>query len=455
LELSNAEANIKTINKALVRTGYKVGMAYSRIENDEKANELMDRKGGGPVPWDQFYGKTAMSFYNRASGSVAIDIGRGAAVGEAQWNGSRLTRIDRPQQFDSIYRANDAQIANAVNEIASLQRDQAKLLSRRQKHEADQVSLWAELAWERIKDREVGFRPLYQYALAPAGPRVELLRGPILFLRAIDKAVSDELDHIESEPGACFADLQHRSKIAYSVLQAALANASITDGLSAGDRTEIDAIKALCKETVEECAIMASNHRKALDSDRAKEDGSKLEFRQELQLSLARFSGSVAALDERIARLAESWSIKPDVATKSPDALPGAVDRPVVESDKEITALATAPAAPAVNATDGSPAVASPTKSRLDTERAKLSRALAGTVWVSGGRPYRFNADGTGSDDKETWLWVAIDGKEIYIRAKGGWTDRLTFDDQLKTFSFQEYGNGTTRGELAGKRSPQ
>src|SRR4051812_35299844 len=34
-QLANAEANIKTINKALVLTGYKVGVAYDRIDSNE------------------------------------------------------------------------------------------------------------------------------------------------------------------------------------------------------------------------------------------------------------------------------------------------------------------------------------------------------------------------------------------------------------------------------------
>src|SRR5438270_5794520 len=57
LQLSDAEANIKALNLALTRAGYKVGQAYDRIDSNLGANELMDRKGGGPVGWKDFYGK--------------------------------------------------------------------------------------------------------------------------------------------------------------------------------------------------------------------------------------------------------------------------------------------------------------------------------------------------------------------------------------------------------------
>src|SRR5438477_262528 len=43
LQLADAEASIQAINKALRRTGYKVGVAYDRIASNQKGNELMDR----------------------------------------------------------------------------------------------------------------------------------------------------------------------------------------------------------------------------------------------------------------------------------------------------------------------------------------------------------------------------------------------------------------------------
>src|ERR1035441_4008387 len=94
LQLSDTEANIQAINKALVRTGYKVGVAYDRIDSNLKGNELMNRKGGGPVRWDEFYGKTARNY---------------ASTG---W-GDR-----HPRQFDYIYNANNDQINRAGQQIA-------------------------------------------------------------------------------------------------------------------------------------------------------------------------------------------------------------------------------------------------------------------------------------------------------------------------------------------------
>src|SRR5471030_1116609 len=62
LQLSDAEANIQAINKALKLTGYNVGIAYDRIDSSQQGNDIMNRKGGGPVRWDEFYGKTAKDY---------------------------------------------------------------------------------------------------------------------------------------------------------------------------------------------------------------------------------------------------------------------------------------------------------------------------------------------------------------------------------------------------------
>src|SRR5215207_4096934 len=57
LGLSSTEESIKAINAALRSAGYQAAIAAERVADAQKNNELMDRKGGAPVPWDQFYGR--------------------------------------------------------------------------------------------------------------------------------------------------------------------------------------------------------------------------------------------------------------------------------------------------------------------------------------------------------------------------------------------------------------
>jgi hypothetical protein len=298
LQLSDAEANIKALNLALVRTGYKVGLAYDRIDSNEKGNELMDRNGGGPVRWDRFYGRTAKE-YNRNGGSFD----------------------QRSQQFSFVYNANNQQIAKAKASVAALAQDQATLLGRRRQHEADQCYLWATLAWERVKDREIAFHPLYRFKLKPAGARSELLRGPILFLRKAEKVTTSALESVQSEQDGTFQEVAQQMKAAYGALQESMANSMLAAEIKDGDRKNAGELKSLCKQLSEQCAIIADNSCKALDSDRSNEDASKLQFRGELQTSLMKFATSMAELDERIDKSAHALVIIPEIGVASPDQL--------------------------------------------------------------------------------------------------------------------------------------
>jgi hypothetical protein len=297
VQLSDAEANIQAINKALVRTGYKVGLAYDRIDSNLKGSELMDRKGGGPVRWDAFYGKTAYDFAHSGWGDR------------------------RPKQFDFIYRANNDQIARAKDQIASLSQDQAALLARRQKHEADQCRLWATLAWEQIKDREIGIRPLCRFALKPKGAEAAVLRPVILFLRTADRVAVEGLDTVQENPGGTFQAGTKRMDATFTPVQLSLAEAMEAGGLSSERRKEGELLKAWCKALAEEGKVIAENHANAMDRDKAKEDNSKLGFRGELQGSLASFAAVVGQLDEEVGKTARGWGVDADRTTPTPDSV--------------------------------------------------------------------------------------------------------------------------------------
>ncbi|HEY8751523.1 MAG TPA: hypothetical protein VIM11_26315 [Tepidisphaeraceae bacterium] len=334
LQLSDAEANIKALNLALVRTGYKVGLAYDRIDTSQKGNDIMNRKGGGPVGWQDFYGKTARSFYIPYSEGTYHSESRNGRTDIHVTEGNHP--IQRPTQFNYIYKANNDQIARAKEQVASLAQDQAALLARRQKHEADQSRLWAQLAWERVKDREIADEPQCRFKLRSASKsdsRAELLRPLILFLRTSDKAASDGLDSIESDQDATFADLSPRMKAAYATLRASLADSLLATDLKDDTKKQTDAIKTLCKQLSEECSIVVDNYRNALDRDKAKEDNSKLVFRGKLQESLALFASAVAELDVQLAETAKAWNITPDKNAPTPDSVPAAARATVAKSN--------------------------------------------------------------------------------------------------------------------------
>ena len=328
LQLSDAEANIQAINKALVQTGYKVGLAYHQIDSNLKANEIMDRNGGGPVRWDQFYGRTAQDFYHAGSVDVRYNGGHGYTTLDAHATGSRLTAVNRPRQFDYIYRANDDQMREAQQQIGSLLQNQAALLARRQKHEADQSRLWATIAFEQVRDRDIADEPLCRFQLKGAtGHSVaqeQAMKAAVLFLRTANTVTNDGLDQLDSNQGRVYPEMETRVKSAFAVLQTSLADAALASDVSADDTSRLGQLKVDCKRLFEECTVIADNYRNALDRDQAKEDNSKLQFRAALQESLSAFAADVAGLDAQIAETAKAWNVQPQKGVAIADVEPGA-----------------------------------------------------------------------------------------------------------------------------------
>ena len=302
LQLSDAEANIQAINKALKVTGYSVGVAYDKIDSNLKGNELMNRQGGGPVRWDEFYGKTANDFPRTGFWDDRMDD-------------------HRPQQFKFVYKANNDQIAAARDQISSLLQNQQALLDRRRVHEEDQSRLWATLAWEQVEDREIEFRPLYRFALQPPGPEAAVLRPVILFLRTAASVAHDGLDSIQGSQGAAFISDARRMDAAYTALQQSLADAQDAATLRSDHANDAQTLKSLCKELAEQTKVIADDYSNALDRDRAKEDNSKLEFRGQLQSSLSSFATEFSKLDDAVTQTAKSWGVTPNKGTPTPDAV--------------------------------------------------------------------------------------------------------------------------------------
>jgi len=320
LQLSDAEANIQAINKALRLTGYEVGRAYDRIDSNLKGNEMMDRKGGGPVRWDEFYGRSARDFYAPQLWATYHREGNGKTVDAKLAAG--YTELNRPTQFDAIYKANYSQISRAEDRIAKLSRDQAALLERRQKHEADQSRLWSTLAWEQVEDREISLHALSRFALKPSGPEAAVLRPLVLFLRTADRVAADGLESIQADQAATFQAGSQRMATAFASLRFSLVDPLDNPELPADRKKDAEAIKALCKEVSEECKVISDNYGNALDRDKAKQDASKLEFRGQLQTSLGEFASALGTLDDAIVATAKAWGIEPDRATPASDSVP-------------------------------------------------------------------------------------------------------------------------------------
>src|SRR6185437_14355998 len=116
-----------------------------------------------------------------------------------------------------------------------------------------------------------------------------------------------------------------RMKAAYATLRASLADSMLGSDLKPDDKKQADSLKAVCKQLWDESSIVADNYRNALDRDQAKEDNSKLIFREKLQESLAKFSATTAELDVEVSDAGKKWGISPEKGVATTDSLPTSI----------------------------------------------------------------------------------------------------------------------------------
>jgi hypothetical protein len=159
VELSSVEASMTAVNQALAAAGRDQSKAELRASNYAAGNNRMDRQGGAPLDWQDFYGQTATSFYYHSSGSIDAQRnssfsssarngqGQSSAQLHGQYQGADTTAIGRPPQFDYIYRANADAQKNAELDAASLGNKIDQLLARRRELESEQSELCA-ARWE-------------------------------------------------------------------------------------------------------------------------------------------------------------------------------------------------------------------------------------------------------------------------------------------------------------------
>jgi hypothetical protein len=346
LQLSSTEESIKAINLVLRSAGYKAALAADRAADAEKGNELMDRKGGAPIPWDQFYGKTARDFIAPLPPGTRVTIkGKGQIVYPTN------DPIRRPAQMDYIYRANNEQAAKARAEAAAVGKKIDSLLARRRQLETEQSGLWATISWESMQSREVALRPLYRFKLKAAkadpAPQIQILRPSILFLRTVDKTVAGTQNLLAGNDEQALKDLSDVVQPAAARLQQSLADALLAEGLDAADRNLGRELADLSKQMAATCRNMTDAYRLALDGDAAQDESRKLRFRAALQESMLDFAETFGRMDNLVTKLAETWNISGEKGVPSEDKIPAtekradADARPAVATPNPVAAAAT------------------------------------------------------------------------------------------------------------------
>jgi hypothetical protein len=312
-QLSADEAAIAAINRALLQAGYHAAVANERAANAAKDSYQMDRQGGAPVPWQQFYGRTARDFIMHDKYSPVYH------------------QVARPDQLDYVYRANNNQIDSAKAEVNALGRKVDALLARRRELEAEQSSLWATIAFESIGNRDISLRSLYRNELKakpsltddnrPDGARVAALRAAVLYLRTLAHTTESLSGSLETDQESAYTSLRDTLQKAGDQLTESAATFSDTAGVDAAEAKQMSEVAAQAKQIQALCKDVCEAFRKAKDADAAGEgeEQRKLLFRGTLQDSLFTFAESAGQLDDTLGKMSETWEIRGQAGVKSSD----------------------------------------------------------------------------------------------------------------------------------------
>lgn len=334
VRLASVEASMQAVDKAIKITGYSKGLREEDAEHARRGNEIMDRKGGGPVPWADFYGKTAEKFFYHPTDrnstyhtetalgqqSPQNDTTSGSGVASRQG----LPVAQRPPQLDYIYRANSDNQRRAEQAAADLGGKIDKLLERRRQLEGEQSALWCQIAFQAVASRDLLSKPLYRFDLksaeVSAAEHLEATRATCDFVRTVNQLMGDAQQAVDSNQEQVFQQLATAVSAAReSLMGRLLQQESLTLDLS-NPQSQVGKVAACAKRVDDLAKDILESYRLAADGDKEGDDQRKNTFRGQLQDKLISSAEAVFTMDQCVLEMVKDWNLIPDV--KKPIAAP-------------------------------------------------------------------------------------------------------------------------------------
>lgn len=323
VQLSSVEASLAAVNQAILRTGAQKDVQKSSADQYQRGNELMDRNGGGPVPWSEFYGRTANKFFHRpapneASLSVRILRPRNEVVDQpGQVMRQPTAPSNRPPQFDYIYRANMQAKAKAEADAAALGNKVDLLQNRRRQLESEQSLLWCQIVARSVACRSLSEKPWYRLGLSgteTVGGAAERLAAAQAASRMIRTHLSvlEKLDD-EKHPdeGVLYRNIEQIARNARREFADTLyAQTGMQQEI--GDlQHPVGRLAALAKRAYDLAKNMDDAYQVAQESDSAGDLARKGTSRGQLQSSLVDYAETILAMDEVYGVMLKEWALSP------------------------------------------------------------------------------------------------------------------------------------------------
>ncbi len=322
IRLANVEASLEAIEKAIDADSRKKSGKTNTARKSDRDNEALDRKGGGPVKWSQFYGMTAEKFFYHptdrnttyhtrtilSQNGPEADNKMGGGVPASQG----LPVHQRPPQFDYIYRANDSAKARAEMEASELVGKIDALNERRQRLEAEQAGLWVEIAFRAISHYDLDQKPAYRFepALndldADYVQRTEAMKSASSFMALALSIIGES----EKNQQGTFLKLKPAVAKGRQTLNDSFLRLAVE---STDSQSSVGRFVALAKRLDDVSANLTDSYLVATEGDLAGDQLRKDTFRAMLQSSLINYAQIILAMDEMAELMKEECKYRPNV----------------------------------------------------------------------------------------------------------------------------------------------
>jgi|688.fasta_scaffold93098_2 hypothetical protein len=324
VRLASVEASLEAIQQVLDASTRQVNSKSTTAKRAERANENLDRMGGGPVKWSQFYGMTAENFFyhptdrNTTYHTATVLSQQGPQadnkVGGGVPAGQGLPVHQRPPQFDYIYRSNERAKMRANAEVVELRGRTDQLIARRQRIESEQAGLWVEIAFRAISHYDLDKKPAYRFepvmvtSDADSRSKAELLKATTAFMALSLSIIAES----ERNQAGTFTQI----KPAIAKARQSLNDAYLTLSVDVSNKqSNVGRLYALTKKLDDISSNLTDSYLVAMEGDSAKDTNRKDTFRAQLQQSLLAYAQIILAMDEMLTQIIDEYGYQPDVST--------------------------------------------------------------------------------------------------------------------------------------------
>lgn len=350
-QLAINEASLDAVDAAIAKKTRRKGSQLGSAKRFDENNRMMDRKGGGPMNWREFYGTNAEKFfYHPVDPNTTYHTTTALQqIGKAQDDKTSsdiptrqsLPVHQRPPQWDYIYRANRTASETALADAALLATEVEQLEQRRAQLEQEQAVLWCKLAFRAVQRLDMHRKHILRFQLIAAGDgneeneQARALAAAAQFLSTalliVEKAEEEQSVAMGS---ANTVVVEARERFEDVLLeQPSLESSSEDKGKPLGQ------FVALAKLLGDKSKTLSEAYAGAMDGAANNEAARKESYRGMLQRTVIDYAQILLALNELADAMQKEWKVGVDTQNKvaqqnvewsTAPAVPAATARPSI-----------------------------------------------------------------------------------------------------------------------------